>query len=257
LTSKKIPLALALILLAGLGLRLAHWRAVAEEPFFAHLVMDSYEYDRWARTIAAGDWLGSEVFFQAPLYPYVLGATYALFGRSLASSISSRSPRLAGLRPSRAGRTIPASAKGSRRPACRALRPFSTTSRLSGISAISLFFLLWALARPGRRAVRALARGRRLCGATVLSARTCSRRLVPGFRPGPARPAALPVGLASFSPARSSSSPRDDPQRAGGRAFPRRSRVEQLISAHPKPTDVSAHRPRKDAGVQRKAGPGG
>ncbi|HZF09499.1 MAG TPA: tetratricopeptide repeat protein, partial [Thermoanaerobaculia bacterium] len=66
-------------------LRLAHWWAVRNEPFFAQLVMDSQEYDRWARGIAAGDWLGSEVFFQAPLYPYLLGFLYILFGPHLAA----------------------------------------------------------------------------------------------------------------------------------------------------------------------------
>lgn len=75
-------LLLALLALA-LGLRLAHWWAVRREPFFAQLVMDSQEYDRWARQIAGGDWLGSEVFFQAPLYPYLLALLYRIFGASL------------------------------------------------------------------------------------------------------------------------------------------------------------------------------
>lgn len=74
---------LLLLLTAALLVRLVHWWAVRDEPFFAWLVMDSQEYDRWAQGIAAGDWLGSQVFFQAPLYPYILGALYAVFGRSL------------------------------------------------------------------------------------------------------------------------------------------------------------------------------
>src|SRR5262245_53655644 len=44
---------------------------------------DSRGYDEWAQRIAAGDWLGHEVFYQAPLYPYLLGVTYAIAGRSL------------------------------------------------------------------------------------------------------------------------------------------------------------------------------
>src|SRR6185436_4570465 len=71
------------ILAVALVLRLAHWWAVRDQPFFAWLVMDSQEYDRWAREIAAGDWRGSQVFFQAPLYPYLLAVLYAVFGRSL------------------------------------------------------------------------------------------------------------------------------------------------------------------------------
>nr|MDP9122738.1 glycosyltransferase family 39 protein [Acidobacteriota bacterium] len=75
--------ALLFILGVALVLRLAHWWAVRRAPFFAQLVVDSDEYDRWARQIAAGDWLGKEVFFQAPLYPYLLGALYTVCGRSL------------------------------------------------------------------------------------------------------------------------------------------------------------------------------
>jgi tetratricopeptide (TPR) repeat protein len=74
---------LLLLLGAALVVRLAHWWAVRDDPFFAWLAMDSQEYDRWAQEIAAGDWLGSQVFFQAPLYPYFIAALYALFGRSL------------------------------------------------------------------------------------------------------------------------------------------------------------------------------
>jgi len=76
-------LALGAILALALALRLAHWWAVRDQPFFAWLAMDSQEYDRWAREIAAGDWLGSRVFFQAPLYPYLLAVLYVLCGRSL------------------------------------------------------------------------------------------------------------------------------------------------------------------------------
>jgi 4-amino-4-deoxy-L-arabinose transferase-like glycosyltransferase len=68
------------ILALALVLRLAHLWAVRDQPFFSWLAMDSQEYDRWAQGIAAGDWLGSQVFFQAPLYPYLLGATYTVLG---------------------------------------------------------------------------------------------------------------------------------------------------------------------------------
>ncbi|MFL6197489.1 MAG: tetratricopeptide repeat protein [Thermoanaerobaculia bacterium] len=74
---------LAAILALALVLRLAHWWAVRDSPFFSWLVMDSQEYDRWAQEVAAGDWLGSGVFFQAPLYPYLLAVLYAVLGRNL------------------------------------------------------------------------------------------------------------------------------------------------------------------------------
>jgi tetratricopeptide (TPR) repeat protein len=62
---------------------LVHLWAVAPLPFVATLAMDSQQYDRWAKTIAAGEWLGKEVFFQAPLYPYLLAVVYRLTGTDL------------------------------------------------------------------------------------------------------------------------------------------------------------------------------
>ncbi|WP_338030025.1 tetratricopeptide repeat protein [Fuerstiella marisgermanici] len=41
---------------------------------------DSLRYREWALEISGGDWLGSEVFYQAPLYPYLLAVLYSLFG---------------------------------------------------------------------------------------------------------------------------------------------------------------------------------
>ncbi len=75
--------ALWIVLLIATALRVAHWAAVRDQPFFSRLAMDSQEYDRWAQVIAGGDWLGSEPFFQAPLYPYLLAGVYRLFGHSL------------------------------------------------------------------------------------------------------------------------------------------------------------------------------
>jgi tetratricopeptide (TPR) repeat protein len=43
-------------------------------------VLDSQEYDEWARRIVAGDLLGRGTFFQAPLYPYFLAILYFCFG---------------------------------------------------------------------------------------------------------------------------------------------------------------------------------
>jgi len=63
--------------------RLLHIWQIRAAPFFSALMGDSHGYDEWAQRIAAGDWLGHEVFYQAPLYPYLLGVTYAIAGRSL------------------------------------------------------------------------------------------------------------------------------------------------------------------------------
>lgn len=51
-------------------------------PFFNSPIMDELYHDRWARQIAAGDWMGSESFFRAPLYIYLLALIYKIFGHS-------------------------------------------------------------------------------------------------------------------------------------------------------------------------------
>jgi tetratricopeptide (TPR) repeat protein len=63
--------------------RLVHVLQIRRAPFFTVLMGDSHGYDLWAQRIAGGDWLGQEVFYQAPLYPYFLGAIYAIAGRHL------------------------------------------------------------------------------------------------------------------------------------------------------------------------------
>lgn len=50
----------------------------ARHPNAGLLAIDEAAYDRWARAIASGDWIGREVFFQEPLYSYALGAAYRL-----------------------------------------------------------------------------------------------------------------------------------------------------------------------------------
>ncbi|MBK8913623.1 MAG: glycosyltransferase family 39 protein [Phycisphaerales bacterium] len=50
-------------------------------PFVHHLVADAEAYRNWARRIALGDWLGgSEIFYQAPLYPYFLAVVMRTVG---------------------------------------------------------------------------------------------------------------------------------------------------------------------------------
>lgn len=71
------------IFTVALAVRLLHLWQIHPSPFFDVLLGDAHGYDEWARRLAAGDWLGTEVFYQAPLYPYVVGAVYAVFGRDL------------------------------------------------------------------------------------------------------------------------------------------------------------------------------
>lgn len=65
------------------GLRLLSIFELRRAPFFSVLLGDASSYDSWAQSIAAGNWLGTGVFYQAPLYPYFLGTLYAVFGNDL------------------------------------------------------------------------------------------------------------------------------------------------------------------------------
>jgi tetratricopeptide (TPR) repeat protein len=77
------PGELAAIGLAALAVRLAHVWQLRASPLFSLLLGDSRGYDDWARRIAGGEWIGTDVFYQAPLYPYVLGVVYATTGHHL------------------------------------------------------------------------------------------------------------------------------------------------------------------------------
>lgn len=71
---------LGVFFLVALALRvtcLFEWRDAA---FFATPIGDARAYLAWARGIAAGDWYGSEVFYQAPLYPYFLAVVLKVTG---------------------------------------------------------------------------------------------------------------------------------------------------------------------------------
>jgi tetratricopeptide (TPR) repeat protein len=65
------------------AVRMLHVWQMQATPYFAALMGDSRGYDEWARRIAGGEWIGRDVFYQAPLYPYLLGAIYAVAGRHL------------------------------------------------------------------------------------------------------------------------------------------------------------------------------
>src|SRR5215510_5412721 len=72
-----------LVFALALAVRLVHVWQISRAPFFDMLMGDARGYDVWARQLAGGDWIGRDVFYQAPLYPYFLGVIYKLFGHSL------------------------------------------------------------------------------------------------------------------------------------------------------------------------------
>lgn len=66
----------------ALTLRILHVVAISRSsPFFAVLPGDLAAYDRWALRILEEGWLGREIFYQDPLYPYFLALFYKMFGR--------------------------------------------------------------------------------------------------------------------------------------------------------------------------------
>jgi len=69
---------LRLLFLVALLIRLAFVWQIRDLPTQRWLVMDAQRYDELARTIASGDWMPREAFYQAPLYPYALAAVYAV-----------------------------------------------------------------------------------------------------------------------------------------------------------------------------------
>jgi tetratricopeptide (TPR) repeat protein len=71
----------ALALLA----RLVYGFEIRDLPTQHELVMDAQRYDALARDVLDHGWRPHEPFYQAPLYPYLLAAVYAVAGRSLAA----------------------------------------------------------------------------------------------------------------------------------------------------------------------------
>src|SRR6202035_3442663 len=67
----------------ALGVRLVYTFEIRDLPTLHELVMDAQRYDQLARAILDHGWRPREAFYQAPLYPYLLAAVYAVSGGSL------------------------------------------------------------------------------------------------------------------------------------------------------------------------------
>ncbi|HSP97381.1 MAG TPA: glycosyltransferase family 39 protein, partial [Candidatus Dormibacteraeota bacterium] len=77
------PWSLPAVLGLAAALRLLHLLTISHSPFADALQLDHRAYDEWGQRIAAGHLVGGGPFFVDPLYAYVLGGVYAIFGRSL------------------------------------------------------------------------------------------------------------------------------------------------------------------------------
>jgi 4-amino-4-deoxy-L-arabinose transferase-like glycosyltransferase len=64
-------------------LRFVHLLEARAVPIFDTAFMDGRSYSTWADRIAAGDWIGDRVFYQAPLYPYFLAVLKLAVGDDL------------------------------------------------------------------------------------------------------------------------------------------------------------------------------
>ena len=69
--------------LLALAVRIAYLLELQGSPLLSGLMGDSRQYDAWAQRIAGGEWVGTQVFYQAPLYPYFLAVVYTLFGHDV------------------------------------------------------------------------------------------------------------------------------------------------------------------------------
>lgn len=65
--------------------RFVFLREARAVPLFHTPIMDGLSYGTWSDEIADGNWLGDEIFYQAPLYPYFLGVVKIALGRDLAT----------------------------------------------------------------------------------------------------------------------------------------------------------------------------
>ena len=68
----------AAVAAVALVVRLVHAHAMQASPFAGMLLGDSRSYMDWAMRLVSGQWWGDRVFYQAPLYPYALGAALKL-----------------------------------------------------------------------------------------------------------------------------------------------------------------------------------
>ncbi len=74
---------LSIIVLAGFILRFLYVIETQGSPFFQNLFSDSGIYYDLAVKISGGNWIGSEVFFMSPGYPYFLAVIFTLLGKSI------------------------------------------------------------------------------------------------------------------------------------------------------------------------------
>ncbi|HAC92835.1 MAG TPA: hypothetical protein DCF63_19705 [Planctomycetaceae bacterium] len=71
------------VFIVAVLLRVIHFLSMSQTAIYDVLIGDAWQYDRWGRSIAEGQWIGTTVFYQTPLYPYLLDVLYFIFGHSV------------------------------------------------------------------------------------------------------------------------------------------------------------------------------
>lgn len=64
-------------------IRLIYIIQIKSTIFYNNFMLDEAFYNKWALSIARGEWLGEGIFDALPLYPYILGIIFKLFGYNL------------------------------------------------------------------------------------------------------------------------------------------------------------------------------
>ncbi|HXF48746.1 MAG TPA: tetratricopeptide repeat protein [Verrucomicrobiae bacterium] len=73
---------LMLLFLFALFCRLLYLSQIYANPTFKYPTLDARYHDEWAQAVAAGKLAQPQAFFRAPLYPYLLGLVYYVFGHN-------------------------------------------------------------------------------------------------------------------------------------------------------------------------------
>ena len=71
-----------LIFITAFLIRLIYIIQIKATVFHSNFILDEAFYNTWARSIASGNWIPDKVFNALPLYPYILGIIYKIFGYS-------------------------------------------------------------------------------------------------------------------------------------------------------------------------------
>lgn len=81
--SRRDTIALCWIVAGALLLRLIYLWQYRACPTFEHPIMDPLYHVEWARAFARGEsFMAGQPYFRAPLYPWILGLCYSVFGES-------------------------------------------------------------------------------------------------------------------------------------------------------------------------------